>query len=132
MSSREIEVEITKKPKSKEDKNFAPYAPKEELGIYKATRWTWREKQEAVMKASTTLDADKGLIEMNLIDFQAEQMLSCITPPEGLEWTKERIEKLDPDVGDIVLDACRRVNGTTLSERKDFLEKSDSTEATPG
>ena len=124
MSSREIEVEITKET--------APYAPKEQLGVYKATRWTWRDKQEAVMKASTTLDADKGLIEMDLIDFQVLQILACVVPPEGLEWTAEQINKLDPDVGDAVLDACRKANGTTLSERTGFLEKSASTEDIPG
>jgi len=124
MSSRELEVEITKET--------APYAPEEEIGVYKATRWTFRDKQEAVMGASEVLDADKGLIEMNVIDFQVLQILACVVPPEGLEWTKERIDKLDPDVGDIVLDACRKVNGTTLSERKTFLEPSASTENITG
>jgi len=117
-------VEITKET--------APYAPEEEIGVYKATRWTFRDKQEAVMGASEVLDADKGLIEMNVIDFQVLQILACVVPPVGLEWTKERIDKLDPDVGDIVLDACRKVNGTTLSERKTFLEPSASTENITG
>lgn len=124
MSSREFEVEITEK--------IAPYAPKEELGIYTATRWTWREKQEAVMRSSETLDVEKGLIKMDLIDFQAEQIMSCIKPPNGLILDKERMAKIDPDVGDILLEAVRKVNGTTLAERKAFLEKSDSTEDTPG
>ena len=125
-------MEITKKPKSKEDKYFAPYAPEEQLGIYKATRWTFRKKQEAVMKASEPLDTEKGLIEMDLIDFQVYQILACIVPPEGSEWTKEKVENLDPHLGDIILDACRKVNATTLSERQGFLEKSDSEENTPG
>lgn len=124
MSSREIEVEITKE--------IAPYAPEEELGIYTATRWSWRQKQEAVMKAGKILDEAKGIMEMDLIDFQVQQILACIKPPEGLEWTEEQVAGLDVDVGDAVLKACHAVNGTTLSERTAFLEKSDSAEHTPG
>lgn len=125
MSSREFEFEITAKE--------APYAPEEELGIYKARRWTFREKQEATMRASKILDADKGLVEMNVIDFQMEQIIVCVTPPsKGFELNRERVETLDVDVGDILLDACRKVNGTTASERKGFLEPSDEEKATPG
>ena len=124
MSAREIEVEITKKT--------APYAPKEELGVYKIKRWTWREKQEAIMRASTTLDEEKGLIEMNVIDFEVEQVLTCVTPPEGFILDKDRVNRFDPDVGDALLEACRKVNGTTLSERKAFLEQSDSEKNIPG
>lgn len=125
MSSRELEIEITEKE--------APYAPKEELGIYKIRRWTFREKQDATMRASKILDADKGLVEMNVIDFQMEQMLSCIKPPEGLELlTRENVETLDVDVGDILLDACRKVNATTTAERKGFLEPSAAEKVTPG
>lgn len=124
MSSRDLKFEITKKE--------APYAPEEELGIYKARRWSFREKQDATMRASKILDADKGLVEMNVIDFQMEQIIACITPPEGLELTRERVETIDPDIGDILLDACRRVNGTTLSERAGFLGPSDEEKVTPG
>lgn len=124
MSSRELKFEITEKE--------APYAPKEELGIYKARRWSFREKQDATMRASKILDADKGLVEMNVIDFQMEQIIVCVTPPEGFELTRERAEALDVDVGDILLDACRKVNGTTLSERKGFLEPFAVEKVTPG
>jgi len=122
MSSSEFEI----------TKENAPYAPEEELGVYKAKRWTWREKQKAVMSASKILDDKKGLIELDLVDFQAEQILRCVTPPEGFEWDKERINNLDPDVGDAVLDACRKVNGTTLSERTRFLGLSEEEENIPG
>jgi len=85
------------------------------------------------MRASTTLDAARGLIEMNVIDFEVEQILTCITPPEGLELTRDLLnEKLDPDVGDALLSACRKVNGTTLSERKAFLEPSEPEKSTTG
>ena len=113
-------------------KEIAPYAPKEELGVYKATRWTWRQKQEAVMKAGKILDQEKGLMEMDLIDFQVQQMLVCVEPPEGLTWDAARINELDTDVGDSVLALCHKVNGTTISERTDFLKRSASTEDTPG
>ena len=124
MSSREFEVEITKE--------IAPYAPEEELGVYKATRWTWRQKQEAVIKASKILDEEKGLMEMNLVDFQVQQMLVCVKPPKKLKWKEQRINELDTDVGDILLALCHKVNGTTVSERTDFLKRSDSKEDTPG
>lgn len=139
-------MEITREAKSKEDKDFAPYAPEEELGTYKIKRWTWREKQEAMMRSSTILDETKGLLQMDLIDFQVEQILVCVTPPESLidslpveegedekpMWDKERVNIIDADIGDILLAACRKVNGTTLSERSSFLEPSASTENTPG
>lgn len=124
MSSKEVEVEITKE--------IAPFAPEEELGVYKVSRWTFRQKQTAVMKASTVLDADKGLIEMDLIEFQVQQILSCTVPPEGHEWNVERVNKFDPDVGDALLTACRKVNGVTLSEKKGFLRPSDAAKDTPG
>lgn len=124
MSSRELEIEITEKE--------APHAPKEQLGVYKAHRWSFREKQDATMRASKILDADKGLVEMNIIDFQMEQIVSCITPPEGLELTRENVGTLDLDVGDILLDACRKMNETTTSERKGFLELSAVEKVTPG
>jgi len=124
MSSRELEVEITRE--------IAPYAPEEELGVYKVSRWTWRQKQEAMMKASKVLDQTRGLVEMDLIDFQVEQILTCIVPPEGLILDRERVNRLDADVGDILLGACRNVNGTTISERTNFLEQSEQIEDTPG
>ena len=124
MSSRELDVEITEKE--------APYAPKDDLGIYKAKRWTFRDKQEATMRASKILDEAKGLVEINIIDFQMEQIKSCITPPEGIDLTREKIENLDPDIGDALLAACRQVNGTTASERAGFLERSDEEKDTPG
>jgi hypothetical protein len=124
MSSRELKFDVTEKE--------APYAPKEELGIYKVRRWSFREKQDATMRASKILDADKGLVEMNVIDFQMEQILVCVTPPEGFELTRERVETIDPDVGDILLDACRKVNATTTAERKGFLEPSAAEKVTPG
>lgn len=141
MSSRELEVEITEKE--------APYAPEEQWGVYKATRWTFREKQEATMRASKILDKDKGLVEMDLIDFQVEQMISCITPPEILLPEVKEVEEgekpisrrlsrkqlnetLDADVVDILLNMCRKVNGTTSAERMGFLGLIDETKDTPG
>jgi len=97
------------------DEKLAPYAPKEELGVWKAKRWTFREKQDAVMRASKILDAEKGLAEMQVTDYQLEQIITCVTPPdafveakkiegEAFRLTHELIENLDPDVGDAVLE----------------------------
>lgn len=122
--SRELKIKITKKE--------APYAPKEQLGEYTVRRWTFRQKQEAIVRSTTILDEIKGLGEMNLIDFQMEQIIRCVTPPEGLELDREATGALDPDVGDLLLDACRKVNGTTFSERANFLEQSEEGEPTTG
>jgi len=122
--SRELKIEITKKE--------APYAPSEQLGEYTIKRWTFRQKQEAIVKSTTILDEKRGLGEMDLIDFQIEQIIRCVTPPEGLELDRETTGAIDPDVGDLLLDACRKVNGTTVSERANFLEQSEEKDPTTG
>lgn len=132
MMSRELKVVITKKE--------APYAPSEQLGEYTVRRWTFRQKQEAISRASTILDETKGLVEMHLVDYQIEQILTCVTPPEGFDFNRETIKDdkivpatvFDADVGDLLLAACRKVNGTTASERANFLEQSEEVEDTPG
>ena len=124
MTSREEKLEITAKE--------APYAPSEHLGEYTVRRWTFREKQDAISRASNILDETKGLLEMSLVDFQMEQVVVCTTPPEGLELTRETVEALDPDIGDLLIQACRKMNGTTASGRASFLEPSEEAEATPG
>jgi len=110
MSSRELKFEITKKE--------APYAPSEQLGEYTVKRWTFRQKQEVILKSTIILDEVKGLGELKVVDYQIEQILTCVTPPEGFEFNRET--EFDADVGDLLLDACRKVNGTTVSERAIF------------
>ena len=124
MMPKELKIKIGKKE--------APYAPSEQLGEYTARRWTFREKQEAIMRASKVLDQQKGLVEMNLVDFQLEQIMVCVTPPEGVELKRETIGSIDPEVGDLLLAACRKLNGTTASGRANFLEHSEEEEGTPG
>lgn len=84
------------------------------------------------MRASETLDEAKGLIELNVIEFEIEQIMLCITPPDGFILDRERMNRIDADVGDALLAACRKVNGTTLSERTAFLEQSEQEESTTG
>ncbi|GAG93314.1 unnamed protein product, partial [marine sediment metagenome] len=67
MMSKKMKIEISKKE--------APYAPEKQLGEYTVKRWTFRQKQEAIMRASTLLDEKKGFVEMNLVDFQLEQII---------------------------------------------------------
>ena len=124
MTSREETVEITEKE--------APYAPSEQLGEYTVRRWTFREKQDAISRASKILDETKGLIEMSLVDFQMEQIMVCTKPPEGLEFTREMVESIDPDIGDLLLEACHKMNGTTVSGRASFLERSEEEDPTTG
>ena len=57
--------------------------------------------------------------------------MTCVTPPEGFEFNRETTE-FDADVGDLLLAACRKVNGTTFSERANFLEQSEEEEPTTG
>ena len=84
------------------------------------------------MNAGTRLDLEKGMVVVDFLEFSVEQILACIVPPESLEWNKEQVNALDPDVGDAVINLCRKVNETTLSERTDFLEQSGQEENTPG
>ena len=84
------------------------------------------------MNAGKNLDLGRGLVEVDLVEFAMQQILACVVPPEGLDWTEERVNKLDPDVGTALLEACRKVNETTLPERINFLEQSEQTEDTPG
>ncbi len=71
-------------------------------------------------------------MEMNLIDFQMQQIVICVTSPEGLELNAETVGSLDPDVGDLLLSTCRKLNGTTPSERANFLEQSEEEKVTTG
>ena len=125
---REATVNITK-----ED---APFAPEEQLGEYKLRRWSWYEKQGVVARASEIIDPERGIVRMAVQDYYAE-MLFVITRvyPEALKadeetereqlWSIEYIKTaLDPDVGDLLRDVGRDLNGLTDKEKKLFLQQS--------
>ena len=132
MLEREITLEITKEK--------APFAPEEELGTYVIRRWSWREKQAAILGASTLLDEKSGIASIDVVGYEIHQMLACIKQaPEGLDLTYDRlngreakeatekeeaveyIEGLDADVGTLILGACRKVNGLAEGDKRDFL-----------
>lgn len=127
MYEREIVLEITKE--------IAPFAPDEELGKWVVRRWNFSEKQQAMVLSSKDIVAGKrkGLRELDLVNYEIQQMLICVREkPDGVEATFERYSELDADVGEKILEACRKVNGITLQERTDFLEQSDSAGVIPG
>lgn len=141
MLEREITLTVTKKQ--------APFAPKEEIGTYVIRRWSWRQKQAAILGASTLLD-ETNMASVDVVSYEINQMITCIKEaPEGLELTFDRfngreaseeeegpeaIEGLDADVGTLLLTACRKVNGLAEGDKRDFLLPTEPEEkvATPG
>lgn len=145
MLEREITLTVTKEQ--------APFAPEEELGTYVIRRWSWRNKQRAILGASTILDPKSGIAEVDIVSYEIAQLIACITKaPEGLELTFDRfngleasegegeegpieaIEGLDADVGTLLLTACRKVNGIGAGAVRDFLPPTalDEKAAIPG
>jgi len=114
---REKAVTITKEE--------APWAPKEELGEYKLTRWTWFDKQKALADSAIIVDEQKGDAVLDVAEYYARMMKFTVSPPKNLKWDLERIKKLDPNVGTILTTHCRDVNGLTWEEKRGFLEPSD-------
>ena len=122
---REATVNITQ-----ED---ALFAPEEQLGEYKLRRWSWYEKQGVVARASEIIDPDKGIVRMAIQDYYAEMLFIIVRVyPEALKadeetkrkqlWSIDYIKtELDPDVGDLLRDAGRDINGLTDKEKKLFL-----------
>ena len=122
---REATVNITQ-----ED---ALFAPEEQLGEYKLRRWSWYEKQGVVARASEIIDPGKGIVRMAVQDYYAEMLFVIVRVyPEALKadeetkrkqlWSIDYIKtELDPDVGDLLRDAGRDINGLTDKEKKLFL-----------
>lgn len=111
----------------------APFAPEEQLGTYELKRWTWYEKQAAVTRASEIIDEKKGLVRLRVEDYFAEMLKITVRKyPEGLDWTTDFIKgDLDLDVGDILRDIGREINGLSDKERRLFLQPSESENAIP-
>lgn len=134
-----IEMPLTKKVYEREQtititKESAPWAPEEYLGDYKARRWTWRERQNAMVDASVILDEKTGLTRMNVLDYHVNMMLVCIVErPKSfpLPWTAETINNMDPDIIEPLKEACREINGLTKEEKRSFPDSTPSREQTP-
>jgi len=132
MLEREITLTVARKQ--------APFAPDEEIGTYIIRRWSWRQKQAAILGASTLLDDASGMASIDVVSYEVNQMITCIKKaPEGLELSFDRfngreakeatenepaveaIEGIDADVGTLLLTACRKVNGLAEGDKRDFL-----------
>jgi len=122
--NREETVVITK-----ED---APFAPEEQLGEYILRRWNWYEKQAVVSRSSEIIDEQRGIIKMLIEDYYAGMLHVTVREcPESIEWSLDFIKKeLDPDVGDILREAGRILNGLTEREKRIFLPQSEQDEVT--
>jgi len=122
--NREETVVITK-----ED---APFAPEEQLGEYTLRRWSWYEKQAVVSRSSEVIDEKRGIIKMLIEDYYAGMLHVTVREcPESIVWSLDFIKKdLDPDVGDILREAGRVLNGLTEKEKRIFLLQSEQDEAT--
>ena len=128
MFESEVKVTVTEQE--------APYAPKDQLGEYVLRRWTWREKQNASLKATKILDAKKQIIETDVVEYEMQMLLSCLKSAPfdvaNKDLVYEKLGQLDPAVGDAIVKVCRGVNSLTPAEKADFLEPSASKEGTSG
>ena len=109
----------------------APYAPAAQLGEYVVHRWNWKEKQEATKNATTVIDARRGLVTTDIVVYELSMLLACVKKAP-FEKSLESFSALDPQVGDILAQACRDVNGLTVSEQANLSDQSEVTKAIPG
>ena len=123
MLEKEKTIEFTRE--------MAPYAPEEHLGVYKIRRWNWMEKQVVLQKATTIIDQDKGMVDTNIIDYNAHMLLQCVTE-SPFELTFENIREMDPDIADTLYDELQILNNVTGAEKKDFSEQRVSVNLTHG
>lgn len=126
MFEREKVVEVTEEN--------APFAPEEERGIWKIRRWNWYQKQQALHRSMQILDEEKGVGITPMEDYHTNMIHLCAieSPIPKEELKPARIMELDADVGDMLLKACREVNGLTKEEKADFTDRPDSEKDTPG
>jgi len=120
----EREITISKKE--------APWAPDEELGKYKLKRWSWFNKQKTLAESAIVIDEKKGDAILDIAEYYARMIKCSVTPLGDIEWTLERVKNLDPEIGTILRDQCREINGLTWEEKRGFLKPSDQEKATPG
>jgi hypothetical protein len=102
-----------------------PGAPEDQLGVYKLRRWTWYEKQVCLNRASTVIDATKGLVQTPMPEYNAHMVLITLKEaPFELSGDPEKdvelIKQLDPDIGDLLFDAATELNTVSQVEKEDF------------
>jgi len=111
MFEKERTIEITREE--------APYAPDDEIGEYKLKRWTWFQKQQAMEKAATVIDAEKQLAELSMPKYNIQMFLTCISKAP-FEVTEEKLHELDEDIGDRLFLEFQTLNTVGGGQKKDF------------
>jgi len=134
MSEKEKRFIFEKEKKITIKKDAAPWAPKEELGEYTLTRWSWYNREKALAESMDVIDEDRGISRVIMEEFYARMVLFCTIPPEGLQdkWDLERVKQLDSQIGVRLKTEIRRLNGLDWSEKAGFLGRSDQEKGTPG
>jgi hypothetical protein len=125
---RERTVEITRE--------IAPYAPEDQLGTYELKRWTWYEKQMCLQRATTIIDAKRGMVETPMPDYNVHMLYICLVrgPFKRIDLKEDlkKLKALDPDVGDLLFEVLQELNSITQEEKAGFTEPPDSETPTPG
>jgi len=126
MFEKEITIEITKEK--------APFAPEEQLGIYKLIRYTWFEKQGVVERATEIISAEMGIVKTSATNFWAEALVVLVHEyPEGLPWNIDYVKtKLDADIGSELVKAAQKLTDIPIQAKRSFLEPSDKDKDIPG
>ena len=126
MFEKEKTVEITKAK--------APYAPDEQLGVYKLVRYSWYEKQGVVDRSTEIISAEMGIVKTSPQDFWAEALTVMVREhPEGLPWDINYVKtKMDADLGSILVKAAQELTEIPLKDQTSFLEPLDKIKDIPG
>ena len=103
----------------------APYAPEEQLGEYTVRRWSWYEKQVCMTRATTIIDASKGLTNTPMPLFNTHMLIMCLKEsplnlPDDPNEAVEVMKALDVDVGDTLFRIAQSINMVTPEEKEDF------------
>jgi len=110
---------------------YAPYADPKYFGTYSVVRWTWREKQRAILSVTNIIDQDRGIGKLDGVTYQETMMKTCIRK-SPIPLNEEFFQNLDADVGDILDYGLRKVNGMPTEEKKNFLGLSEPGKDTAG
>ena len=114
----------------------APYASPEWIGEYTIRRWLWREKQIASSQSTNLLDRKSAISQFDVVKYETIMIADCLkATPLDISDKKELYNKLlelDMDVGDMLVQAVRKINGIGAVETNDFLEPGSEDSTTPG
>jgi len=126
MFEKEKTVEITKAE--------APYAPPEQLGVYKLVRYSWYEKQGVVDRSTEIISAERGIVVTSPQNFWAEAVAVMVREyPKGLPWGIDYVKnELDADLGTKLVKAAQELVEIPIVDQTSFLEPSGKDKDIPG